>query len=121
MTRMRILRRAFMAGLGSAVVWPFAANAQQSERVRRVGILTRGDETESITRTQLDVLRDGLAKLGWTEGRNVQFDRRFIANDADRLRAHADELVSLAPDVIAVESLPAVQALLQRKRFFIPP
>ena len=61
-------------------------------------------------------MREGLAKLGWIEGRNVRFDLRFSADDPDRLRAHADELVRLAPDVIVVVSGPATQALLQRTR-----
>src|SRR5258708_36792301 len=61
-------------------------------------------------------MREGLAKLGWLEGRNVRFDLRFSDGDPDRLRAHADELVRLAPDVIVVSAGPTTQALLQRTR-----
>ena len=105
-----IRRREFIAGLGGAAAWSLAARAQRGERVRRVGILLRGDPTDRILQG------DWLAKLGWIEGRNVRFDRRFSADDPDRLRALADELVRLAPDVIVVVSLPATRLVLQRTR-----
>jgi putative ABC transport system substrate-binding protein len=103
-------RREFIAGLGSAAAWPVVARAQQPERVRRVGILSRGDPTDHILQG------DWLAKFGWIEGRNVRFDRRVSANDPDQLVALADELVRLAPDVIVVVSLPATRLVLQRTR-----
>src|SRR5262249_23086260 len=110
----RMRRREFIAGLGAAAilpaVWPLATRAQQDGRVRQVGMLLRGDPTDRILEG------DWLAKLGWIEGRNVRFDRRFSADDADRLRALADELVRLAPDVIVVVSLPATRLVLQRTR-----
>jgi putative tryptophan/tyrosine transport system substrate-binding protein len=102
-------RREFIAGLGGAVAWPLAARAQQAERVRRIGILSRGDTTDRILQG------DWLAKLGWIEGRNVRFDR-FSADDPDRLRVLAGELVRLAPDVIVVISLPATRMVLQQTR-----
>jgi putative tryptophan/tyrosine transport system substrate-binding protein len=102
-------RREFIAGLGGAVAWPLAARAQQAERVRRIGILSRGDTTDRILQG------DWLAKLGWIEGRNVRFDR-FSADDPDRLRVLAGELVRLAPDVIVVVSLPATRMVLQQTR-----
>src|SRR5215468_10148635 len=103
-------------GLGSAAAWPVAARAQQGERVRRIGILEVGDQVDRAIQARWDATREELAKLGWIEGRNVRFDMRFCANDPDRMRAHADELVRLAPDVIAIASGPATQALLQRTR-----
>jgi putative ABC transport system substrate-binding protein len=110
-------RREFITLLGgAAAAWPLAAGAQQDGRVRRIGILSGRDEADPVTQVQQGALREGLAKLGWIEGRNVRFDLRFSADDPDRLRAHADELVRLAPDVIAVGSLPATRALLQRTR-----
>jgi len=109
-------RREFISGLGGAAAWPVLARAQQGERVRQIGILVRGVETDRVVRAQLGVVREALAKLGWIEGRNVRFDLLYAADDPDRLRAHADELVRLAPDVIAVGSLPATRALLQRTR-----
>jgi putative ABC transport system substrate-binding protein len=109
-------RRDFIAGLGStAAAWPLAARAQRDGRVRRIGILSRGDAAERITE-DWGAMREGLAKLGWIEGRNVRFDLRFSDNDPDRLRAYADELVRLAPDVIAVGSLPATRLVVQQTR-----
>jgi putative ABC transport system substrate-binding protein len=110
-------RREFITLLGSAAeAWPLAARAQQDGRVRRVGILERGEETDRYIQAQKAALREGLAKLGWIEGRNVRFELRFSADDPARLRANADELVRLGPDVIAVASLQATRALLQRTR-----
>jgi putative ABC transport system substrate-binding protein len=109
-------RREFIAGLGSVAAWPLAASAQQDGRVRQVGILDVAAETDRIAQTLHEVMREELAKLGWIEGRNVRFDLRFSAGDPDRMRAHADELVRLAPDVIAATSLAATRTLLQRTR-----
>jgi putative ABC transport system substrate-binding protein len=112
-----IRRREFITLLGgAAAAWPLAAGAQQDGRVRRIGILSRGPEIERVTQAQRRAMEEGLAKLGWIEGRNVRFDLRFSDDDPDRLRAQADELVRLAPDVIAVASVPATRALLQRTR-----
>jgi ABC-type uncharacterized transport system substrate-binding protein len=109
-------RREFITGLGGAAAWPVVTRAQQPERMRRVGILHIGSQSEPTTRTQVNALQEGLAKQGWIEGRNVRFDIRYAEEDFDRIRAHADELVGLAPDVIVAVSLPVTQALLQRTR-----
>jgi putative ABC transport system substrate-binding protein len=110
-------RREFITLLGgTAVTWPIAARAQQGGGVRRIGILEGGDETDRFVQANQGALREGLAKLGWIEGRNVQFNIRFAARDAERMQAYADELVRLAPDVVAVGSARATQALLRRTR-----
>jgi putative ABC transport system substrate-binding protein len=110
-------RRSFLTLLGgAAAAWPLAATSQQDGRMRRIGILDVGDESDPFIQSRWDATRDELAKLGWIEGRNVRFDRRFSADDPNRARANADELVRLAPDVIAVASGPASLALLQRTR-----
>src|SRR5262249_54712469 len=111
-------RREFITLLGgAAAAWPLATRAQQpGGRVRRIGILTRGTESNRIVQAQLGALREGLAKLGWTEGRNLRFDIRLSDDDPERLRALADELVRLAPEVIVSSSQPATRALLQRTR-----
>jgi len=100
----------------AATTWPLAARAQQDGRPRRIGILTRGIETERVVQAQLRALREGLVKLGWSEGRNLQFDVRLSDDDPDLLRAHAEQLVRLAPDVIVSGSLPATRSVLQRTR-----
>jgi putative tryptophan/tyrosine transport system substrate-binding protein len=110
-------RREFIALIGgAAAAWPVDVRAQPSERVRRIGIVWRGNVTEGVVEAQEGALRSELANLGWTEGRNVQFDVRYSSDDPDRIRAHADELVSLNPDIIAASSFPVAQAVLQRTR-----
>jgi ABC-type uncharacterized transport system substrate-binding protein len=101
---------------GAAAVWPLAAGAQQPERMRRIGVLWRGDITEGFVQVLQGDLLERLAKLGWIEGRNVRFDLRYSADDADLIRKHADELVGLGPDVIAASSYPVARAVLQRTR-----
>ncbi len=91
-------RREFIAGI-SAAAWPLAARAQQSERMRRVGVLTYGSDTPD-GRRPLSVLRDVLEQLGWSEGRNLRLDFRFGSGDATQTRVFAADLVQLAPDVI---------------------
>jgi putative ABC transport system substrate-binding protein len=110
-------RREFMAFLGgAAAAWPLVARAQQDGRVRRIGILNVGVEDDRIGQARQGDMQEGLARLGWIEGRNVRFDVRYAANDPGRVRAFADELVRLAPDVIVVVSGPATQALMQMTR-----
>ena len=109
-------RREFITILAGAAAWPSTARAQQDGRVRQIGILWRGDETDRRIQSELVALREGLAKLGWIEGRNVEFDVRYSADDPDRLRAHVDDLVRLTPDVIVVSSLPTTRLMLQRTR-----
>jgi ABC-type uncharacterized transport system substrate-binding protein len=110
-------RREFIMLLGSAAAaWPLDVRAQQAERVRRIGVLWRGDVTEGFVQVLQGALLEGLAKLGWIEGRNVRFDLRYSADDADLIRKHADELVGLGPDVIATSSHPVTRAVLQRTR-----
>jgi ABC-type uncharacterized transport system substrate-binding protein len=107
-------RRTFIAGLG-AVAWPFTARAQQSERVRRIGVLASplaADDPDWQARDAA-FLR-GLQQSGWTAARNIRIDYRFALGDPDRLRKLASELVALAPEVILAAGAPAAQALLSR-------
>jgi putative ABC transport system substrate-binding protein len=90
-----MLRREFIAGLGSAAAWPVVARAQQLERMRRIGVLMiPGDE-----RPGPEAFAEGLEKLGWIDGRNISIDYRW-AFDTDLLRAYATELVGMMPDVL---------------------
>src|SRR5262245_32700147 len=114
-------RREFITGVcgaaaAPAVLWPLAANAQQDRRVRRIGIFEASAEMDHAVQARWSAMREGLAKLGWIEGRNLRLDVRYSDDDPDRLRAHADELVRFAPDVIAVSSGVATRVLLQRTR-----
>jgi putative ABC transport system substrate-binding protein len=107
-------RRKCLAVLGGALIWPLAARAQQDRRMRLIGILIRGIETDRAVQAQLTALREGLAQRGWAEGRSVRFEMRLYDDDPDLLRAQAEELMRLAPDVIVAGSRPSTFALLQR-------
>jgi putative ABC transport system substrate-binding protein len=110
------MRRRKFIGLvgGAAVTWPLAAHAQQSDGMRRVGVLmnTRVDEAEGQARVTAFV--QGLQKLGWTDGRNVQISIRWAGDDAGLYRSYATELV--ASDVIIASASPSVAALQQATR-----
>jgi putative ABC transport system substrate-binding protein len=95
------------------VGWPLAANAQQSERMRRVGVLTgiAGDDAE--TKARNTVFLQELQKLGWTEGHNLRVDIRGGAGNPATIRKHAAELVALKPDVIVVSGATPVALLLE--------
>jgi putative tryptophan/tyrosine transport system substrate-binding protein len=109
-----IRRRKLLASLTGAAAWPITARAQQSDRVRHIGVLmnTRPDESEGQVR--VTALVQGLQKLGWTDGRNAQIDIRWAADDAGLYRRYAAEL--LASDVIVASALPSVVALQQVTR-----
>jgi putative ABC transport system substrate-binding protein len=106
-------RRQFITLLGGAAAWPFGARAQQGERIRRVGVVMVTKETDPETPLRAMAFRQALAKLGWSEGRNVVIDFRFGTGDLNRFRAQAKELTGLTPDVIVAESTPAAVALRQ--------
>jgi len=113
-------RRDFVRAIvGSATVWPLTLRAQQSERLRRIGVLTPYSESDPYAKAQFDAFVQGLAELGWSEGRNLRMDVRWAAGDLDRVRMYAKELVTLQPDVILVDSTPQTAAL-QRETSTIP-
>src|SRR5262245_13343860 len=98
-------RREFITLLGGAAVsWPLVARAQRDGRVRRVGFLSGGAENDPGAQSSRGALLEGLAKLGWIEGRNLHIEFRFGASDVGRMRTFATELVRLAPDVIVTAS-----------------
>src|SRR6516164_9045751 len=112
-------RREFTTLLGGAAAWPLAARAQQGDRVRRIGVLWPGDENDPVAKTFVSAFTQALAGLGWTEGRNVRTDVRSGGSDINRIRALAQELVGLQPDVIVTYGTPATAAL-QRETRTIP-
>ena len=93
-------RRDFITLLGSAAAWPLAAWAQQAERMRRVAIMPPTTQDNPETKARLGAFREGLERLGWSEGRNIRFEYRWPGGDATLIKAHAAELVAAAPDVI---------------------
>jgi putative ABC transport system substrate-binding protein len=110
-------RRDFIAFLGgAAAMWPLAALAQQSERVRRIGMLIPFSENDSEVQARLVAFKQRLQDLGWADGRNVRIDYRFTGENTERIRIGAVELVAVAPDVIVAYANPSVAALLQATR-----
>src|SRR5512133_2546069 len=106
-------RRKFLATLGgAAVAWPLPARGQQAERVRRIGLLM-GTADDREGQARVTALKQGLQELGWIDGRNIQIEARFGGADAGRIRAHAAELVALAPDVLVGHTTPGTRALRQ--------
>jgi putative ABC transport system substrate-binding protein len=110
-------RRDFITLLGgAAAAWPLAARAEQSERMRRVGVLmplVAGDPEAQVRST---VFAQSLQQLGWTVGRNLQIDYRFAGGEGDRIRQYAAELVALAPDVIMTVGSSTVAPMQQATR-----
>jgi putative tryptophan/tyrosine transport system substrate-binding protein len=110
-------RREFIALLGGAVAaWPLAARAQQSDRVRRIGVLHSLAAGDTEGQARLTAFVQGLQELGWTDGRNVRIDYRWTAGDPEHARRYAAELVALAPDVILAVGGAVVPPLLQATR-----
>src|SRR3954454_5829392 len=109
-------RRDFIAFLGAgAAAWPLAVGAQQPERMRHIGVLVGLAEDDPESQARSAAFAQGLAQLGWAEGRNVQIDTRWA--NADNIRRHAAELAELAPDVIlAATGTLTVAPLLQATR-----
>jgi putative ABC transport system substrate-binding protein len=95
------------------------ARAQQGDRVRCIGVLMPFDETDPVAKPRLSAFTQALADLGWTDGRNVWMDLRWAGDDINRIRALAQELVVLQPDVILTDGLPATSAV-QRETRTIP-
>ena len=108
-------RREFITLLGGAVALPLAANAQQPEPMRRIGVLFPGGADDQGGQARLTAFLQGLQSLGWTDGRNVRIEYRWGGSDAERLRKHAEELAELAPDVILATGTGAL-GLLQTTR-----
>jgi len=105
-------RREFITLIGgAAAVWPLAAKAQQSERVRRIGVLMNRAADNPEGQDRLAAFHQGLQELGWGIGRNVRIDTRWSEDNADRSAKYAAELVALAPDIILASGTLAVTAL----------
>ena len=104
---------------GSAVVWPLAARAQQTNRIPRVGVLLGIGENEPETKIRVKGFQQGLRDLGWFESQNIRIDYRFAAGNPDLVNKYVAELVTLAPDVIVANSTP-VLAELRHKTSSIP-
>jgi putative ABC transport system substrate-binding protein len=113
-------RRDFIAAFGgAAAAWPFLAWAQQGARIRRIGVLMPSDENDPVYKLRVSAFTQALADLGWTDGRNVRIDLRWGGGDINRIRALAQELVGLQPDIVLTNGTPATVAV-QRETRTIP-
>jgi putative ABC transport system substrate-binding protein len=105
-------RREFITLLGNAAAtWPFAARAQQPERMRRIGVLMSRAWDDPQGQARLAAFQQALQQLGWSDGRNMRMDLRWGENDADRARRYAQELVALAPDILLADGTVSSTAL----------
>ena len=108
-------RREFIAALGAVAAWPMMTNAQQIDRIRRIGVLMHVTENDPDGQARLSVFVERLKELGWAEGTNLRLDVRWGPDDPDRYPRQASELVALEPDLVALTSF-TVAALLRATR-----
>ena len=108
-------RREFIALMGASITWPFAALAQEPDRMRRIGVLM-GFPNDAQGQARVTVIRQELLRLGWAVGRNAHIDIRWAAGDPGLTQTYAAELVQLKPDVIIANSSLGVSALLRETR-----
>jgi len=110
-------RREFIALMGgAAAAWPVTARAQQPQRTRRIGVLLSLAESDPEGKAQFSGFMQGLAELGWIDGRNLRTEVRWGRGDVDRIRTFAKELVALQPDVIVAHGTPVTAALYRETR-----
>ena len=110
-------RRNFITLLGGvAAAWPVVAHAQQGDRMRCLGILMVGAESDPQYQTDVAVFREGLQKLGWVDGQNIRIEVRWAGFNAETMRRYAKELIALQPDLILSNDTPTTATLLQQTR-----
>ena|SRR5262245_22530747 len=111
-------RREFITLLTGAVVnWPLIAHTQQATKMPQIGVLSlgRGDKSDASL-TTLNAFMPALRELGYTEGQNIAFDRKFADGDANKLSRLAQEFVERRVDAIVVFSTPGCLLLTQSGR-----
>jgi len=99
----------------AAAISPHAARAQQSNQMRRIGVL-HGSADNPQTQARIRALLEGLRQLGWTEGQNLKIDYRFSLGSAASIHKSAVELLALAPDVVVAGGSAPTEALLRETR-----
>ncbi|MFZ2080536.1 MAG: ABC transporter substrate-binding protein [Xanthobacteraceae bacterium] len=102
--------------VGSAAAWPLTARAQQSNQMKRIGVLMPYAENDKESSLRVTALHEGLLKLGWTEGRNIRFEHRWSASDPEAIAKLAREIVDSRPDVILADTTPVTAAMLHETR-----
>jgi putative ABC transport system substrate-binding protein len=113
----QLKRREFITLLGgAAATWPLAAQAQQRERMRRIGVLMPLAADDAIAQARNAAFLQGLQQSGWTVGQNIQIEYRWSGGNDELTRRYAAELAALAPEVILASGSAAVGPLLQATR-----
>jgi len=113
-------RRTFITLVGGAAAWALPARAQQPDRIRRVGVLMGLAEDDPDSKARLGALRQGLEKLGWSEGRNIHLDVRFaLPADEQQVQMRVKELLAASPDVVAAQTT-ALTAAFRRESRNVP-
>jgi putative tryptophan/tyrosine transport system substrate-binding protein len=107
-------RREFITLLGGTAAWPLTARAQ-NDRLKRVGVLSAFPD-DAEWQSRINAFREGLASLGWIDGRNVRIDVRGVGGDVRYIPALAAEMTGSSPDVILAVSTPVLVALQQETR-----
>jgi putative tryptophan/tyrosine transport system substrate-binding protein len=109
-------RREFITLLGGAAAWPLAARAQQSDRVRRMGVLISLAEDDPQGQKWTQAMLESLHDLGWKRGTNLEVDIRWGNSNNERIRLVAKQLVAAQPDVLQVTSTPGTAAVLEQTK-----
>ena len=110
-------RRLVLASLGgTTAAWSFLASAQQTDRIRRIGVLTPFAESDAEMHSLVTAFAKALQDLGWADGRNVRIIYRWAGAGGDQIRTFAKELVELRPDVLVGRATPVIGALLEETR-----
>jgi len=109
-------RRDFIKGIVGSTAWPLGAHAQQGDRMRRLGILMAGAESDPQYQADVAAFREGLQKLGWVDGQNIRIEVRWAGFNAETMRRYAKELIALQPDLILSNDTPTTATLLQQTR-----
>jgi putative ABC transport system substrate-binding protein len=92
-------RRDFLKVIaGGVATRPLVAQAQQTEPIRRIGLLVPADDARF--QTFIGAFLQELQSLGWSIGRNVRIEMRTSAGNTGVARKYAAELVAFTPDVI---------------------
>ena len=110
-------RRDFIKVIGgTAAAWPLTARAQQSDKMRRVGVLRSIAENDPESQASIKIIRQEFQKLGWIDGQNLRIEFRWGGGNADRVRSYAAELVRLMPDAILAIGTRQLQILAKETR-----
>src|SRR5205807_467574 len=107
--RLAMKRREFITLVGGAAAWPLATRAQQAPKMARIGMLIPSGIDTPVTREVFGVVKQGLADLGYIEGRDIVFEQRGGDGTSEGLAASASDLVSLKVDIIVAIATPAAR------------